>query len=141
MSKFMKFPVLAFALCILASGLASRPVLAATRTASFSVTATVVSSCQVSAPATASGTYTATRPSPTSPVSVTCTRPTPYNVSYSDGPPPSVTKTTQKTAGSEAFHGTGSRSSRADTASGQSKGEKHDAPGADVDVVTVTVAY
>jgi spore coat protein U-like protein len=102
----MKYASLAFALGFLALGLASRPALAATSTASFSVTVTVVSSCQVSAPATASGTYTGTRANAATPVSVACTNHTPYNVSHSTGLTPSVTEITRKTPGSDTEAGT-----------------------------------
>jgi spore coat protein U-like protein len=86
--------------------LALRPCLAATRTASLSVTATVVSSCQVSVPATASRTYTGTRANVATPVSVACTNPTPYNVSHSTSLTPSVTEITRKTSGSDTEAGT-----------------------------------
>ncbi|MGO9317990.1 MAG: spore coat protein U domain-containing protein [Terracidiphilus sp.] len=98
----MKYITLALSLGFLVSALASRPSLAATRTASLSITATVVSSCQVSAPATAPGTYTAIRANGATSVSVACTYPTPYNVSHSTGLTPSVTEITRKTFGTEA---------------------------------------
>jgi len=103
----MKYITLAFALSFLASALASRPSLAATRTASLSVTVTVVSSCQVSVPSTASGTYTVTRANAATSVSVACTNPTPYNVSHSTGVTPSITEITRKTSGSDTEAGTG----------------------------------
>ena len=108
----MKYTLFALALGFLASGLASRPALAATSTASFSVTATVQSSCQVSAPATASGTYTVTRANASTPVSITCTNPTPYNVGHSTSLTPSVTEITRKTSGSDTEAGTGSGASQ-----------------------------
>jgi spore coat protein U-like protein len=96
----MKYASFAFALCFLASDLASRPALAATATASFSVSATISASCQVSAPASAYGAYTAVMANAASPASVTCTSPTPYSVSYRTELAPSVTVTTWKTAAS-----------------------------------------
>jgi spore coat protein U-like protein len=137
----MKYFTLAFALGFLASALASRPVLAATQTASFSVTVTVVSSCQISAPAIAPGSYTAARANPTSPVSVNCTMPTPYNVSYRTDPAPSVTVTTRKSASPETAPGTSNRFPQPDAASGQPAGAQHDTPGTNADLVTVTITY
>jgi spore coat protein U-like protein len=134
----MKYTTLAVALGFMASALA---VLAATQTASFSVTATVVSSCQISAPATASRSYIATRASSASPASINCTMPTPYNVSYSTGPAPSVTVTTRKAAGPEAAPGTGNKSPPSDAISGQPAEAQHDTPGTNADLVTVTVTY
>jgi len=134
----MKYTTLAVALGFMASALA---VLAATQTASFSVTATVVSSCQISTPATASRSYTAARVSPASPVSINCTMPTPYNVSYSTSPAPSVTVTTRKTAGPETTSGTSNRFSPLDAISGQPAEAQHDTPGTNADLVTVTVTY
>jgi len=137
----MKYSTLVFALGLLASALASRPDIAATLTASFSVTATVNSSCQVSAPATASRSYTTARANPASSVSVNCTNPTPYNVSYSSGPAPSITTTMRKTAGSETVPGNGNGSPQPGAAFGQPAGARHDVPGANADLVTITVTY
>jgi len=77
----MKIALFGFAMGFLAMGLTSSSALAATSTASFSVTATVVSDCQASVPATAFGAYQSSRAA----VSVTCTNPTTYNVSLSSG--------------------------------------------------------
>lgn len=162
----MKFASLIFALCFLASALASRPALAATATASFSVTATVLASCQVSAPASAYGANTAARVNAASPASVTCTSPTPYNVSLSAELAPSVTVTTRKTAGSatdspgsallpNSAHtaslgrvaGTGSVAGTARGSSlpyagnGRTAWPQNIAPGAFADSVTVTITY
>jgi spore coat protein U-like protein len=162
----MKFASLIFALCFLASTLASRPALAATATASFSVTATVVSSCQASTPATAFGANTAARVNAASPASVTCTSPTPYNVSLSAELAPSVTVTTRRTAGpasdspgsallpDSAHTGNWGRTASAGTVAGTARGpsqprdgygrtawSQYVAPGAFADSVTVTVTY
>ena len=94
----MKLASVAFALGFLASGFASKPALAATLSSSFSVSVTIVSSCRASAPATAFGAYTAAGVNATSPASITCTSPTPYNVSLSAELVPSAIATTQKTA-------------------------------------------
>ena|ERR1039458_5746567 len=108
----MKYITLAFALGFLASALASRPSLAATRTASLSVTATVVSSCQVSVPAAAPRTYTVTRANAATPVSIACTNPTPYHVSHSASLTPSLTEITRKTSGSDTEAGTSNGASQ-----------------------------
>ena len=76
----MKSASFAVALGLLLSGLGLRPAFAATATASFGVTATVQSACQASAPSTAFGSYATPERSA---VSVSCTIPTPYNVSSS----------------------------------------------------------
>jgi spore coat protein U-like protein len=65
-----------------------------------------MSSCQVSAPATAPGTYTAIRANAATSVSVACTNPTPYNVRHSTNLTPSVTEITRKTSGSDTEAGT-----------------------------------
>ena len=137
----MKYTSLAFTLGFLASALASRPVLAATQTALLSVSATVVSSCRISAPATASTSYTAARANPASPVSVNCTMPTPYNVSYSTGPAPNVTMTTRKRTDTETEPGTSHVTPKPDAAFGQPAGAQHDTPGTNADLVTVTITY
>jgi spore coat protein U-like protein len=65
-----------------------------------------VSSCQVSAPATAPGTSRSIRANAATSISVACTYPTPYNVSHSTGLTPSVTEITRKTSGSDTEAGT-----------------------------------
>jgi spore coat protein U-like protein len=125
-----------------------------------------VSSCQVSTTATASGTYAVTRANVATSVSVACTNPTPYNVSYSTELAPSVSVTTRKTAGSasdspghvpfsDSAHtgiwdrtadagtvaGTGSGSFQLYAGYGQSARAQHVAPGAFADTVTVTITY
>jgi spore coat protein U-like protein len=77
----MRTAQFAFALGFLVLNLAEMRALAATSTASFSVTATVQSTCLVSAPAAAFGPHTAaTLTATTSHVSVSCTLPTSYSV-------------------------------------------------------------
>jgi len=77
----MKRLSVAFALVLLGAGTASKPAPAATSTASFTVSATVVSSCQASPPsAAAHGTFSASMTNAASAVAVTCTLPTPYSV-------------------------------------------------------------
>jgi spore coat protein U-like protein len=165
-AKAMKYASIAFVLGFLALGLASRPALAATQTASFSVTVTVVSSCRASAPATAFGTYTAAGVNATSPASVACTSPTPYNVSLSAELVPSAIATTQKTtvsasdslnhallldsahtvnsgrtAGADTVAGTGSGSFKPNAFYRQAAGAQLVASGAFADSVMVTVTY
>ena len=76
----MKYASFAFALGFLASGLASRPVLAATRTASFGVSVTVADNCLTVTKPPASGLYPASAANPASAVSVHCAVGTPYTV-------------------------------------------------------------
>jgi len=137
----MKYITLAFALGLLASALASTPALAATATASFSVSATVLSSCQVSAPATAYGVFTAARATAASPASVICTSPTPYNASLSAELTPSVTVTTRKTAGAGTLPRTGNGPSQQRNSNGRTAWSQYVAPGAFADSVTVTITY
>ena len=137
----MKYASFAFALCFLASDLASRPALAATATASFSVSATISASCQVSAPASAYGAYTAVMANAASPASVTCTSPTPYSVSYRTELAPSVTVTTRKTAGAGTLPRTGNGPSQQRNSNGRTAWSQYVAPGAFADSVTVTITY
>jgi spore coat protein U-like protein len=164
--KSMKYALFAFSLGFLASGLGSRPVLAATSIASFAVTATVQAGCQVSAPATAFGIYTTAGANATSAVSVACTHPTAYSVDLSAGLAPGDTATAQKmrgpvsalldyrllsdyartvnwgrTAGTDTVTGTGNGSSPAHAVFGQTVGAQYVAPGAYADTITVTVTY
>ncbi len=137
----MRCTGLTFALSLIVTELAPYPVLAATQTALLSVTATVVSSCQISAHLTASTSYIAARAYPASPVSVICTMPTPYDVSYSAGAAPSVTVTTRKAASPEAALGTGNKTPPSDAISGQHAQALHDTPGTNADLITTTVTY
>lgn len=75
----MKFALVKFVFTFLALGMAILPARAATVSASFSVSVTVVSGCQVTAPARV-GASSATRVAASS-VSITCTNPTAYDVS------------------------------------------------------------
>lgn len=73
-----------FALCVLTSGLATRPANAATASASFSVSATVQASCLAAVSATAIRTYAAAADA-ASAVSVACSNSAPYSVSLDSG--------------------------------------------------------
>lgn len=156
----MRFASLAIALGFLASGLALRPALAATSTASFAVTATVLSSCQASAPVAAFGSDPTARRSP---VSVTCNLPSPYNVSLSAALSARVaaemsgsgkillnnallsysahTLGRVRRAGTETTAGMGSGSSQAQAFSSQTVQERHVSSGAFADAITVTITY
>jgi spore coat protein U-like protein len=159
----MKNASFALALGFLVSSLASTPVLAATSTASFGVSAMVLASCQASAPATAFGTYTAGGKNATSNVSVTCTNPVPYNISPEEGV---MTGATRKMTGSasallggsllpdtahtvnwgrkvvtDAVLRTGNSSFQPRTQYGQTAGVRQMVPAEYADSVTVTVTY
>jgi spore coat protein U-like protein len=88
------------ALGVLALGLALRPALAATATASFTVSATVVSGCQATPNTQSFKSYTAATANATSTISVTCDRPTPYVVSLDSTVAPSESATIGKVTGS-----------------------------------------
>ena len=156
----MKFARLAIALSFLASSLSSIPTLAATSSASFAVSVTVQSACQASAPAVAFG----NRPiAGSSPVSVSCTLPTAYDVSLSATLSGGATeqaaspiKTMQiyklladaahtykrdRIAGTETLARAGTESSNSATLYRQTALTQGVAYGAFADAVTVTVTY
>ena len=91
-------PVFAFG--FLVSGLALSPALAATATATFTVSATVVSGCQATPNTQGFNSYAAATANATSAISVTCTRPTPYEVSLSTEVVPDHSATIAKATGS-----------------------------------------
>jgi len=81
-------------------GFASTPASATTTvTTTFGVSATVQSTCLISATALAFGTYTGVVDNATSTVTVTCTNTTAYNVALSPGLFSGATVTTRKMAG------------------------------------------
>jgi spore coat protein U-like protein len=86
----------AFALGLLASGLALRPVLAATPTASFAVSAIVQATCLVSASTLTLDSYRGAVVNTTSMVSVDCTNSTPYSVGLSVGQGNGSTRATRE---------------------------------------------
>jgi spore coat protein U-like protein len=159
----MKYSAMAFALGFVALNLFSRPALAATSTASISVSATVLAACQVSAPATAFGTYSVAGASATSALSVSCTMPTPYNVSLSagvtagsirtlNGPVPALmsrallpdsghTANSGRVVASDAGIGTSSGSSRPESADAPTEWARYLAPGAFADAIAVNITY
>jgi spore coat protein U-like protein len=150
----------------LAFGLAPRPAVAATASASFGVSATVQATCLVSASAVTSGIYPGAVLNATSGVSVTCTKPTPYNVGLSSGPAPGAAVVTQKmsgsgsgllayalasnsqgrvnwgqTVGADTAAGTGNGSPQTLSAQGQVSGGQHVASIGYGDTITVSVTY
>jgi spore coat protein U-like protein len=162
----MKSIFTVFALGILASCLALRPALAATKTASFSVTATVQASCLASANTGALGTYTSVGANATSLVSVACDNATPYNVDLSarlatdatvttrmmDGPSPAMlgnvllpdsahSVAAGRTVGTHALAATSNGSTQRLTVNGQTIAAPYVAPGEHAEAVIVTVTY
>lgn len=96
----MKSTAAVFALVLLASVLALRPAGAATASALFGVSATVQVSCQAAAPAMAVRSNTGAAANATSPVSVTCSKSAPYNVSLNAGMASSATAAIREMTGS-----------------------------------------
>ncbi len=95
----IKFASSAFALCFLAWGLASTPILAATPTTSLAVTAMVQAGCLISATAIPLGGYPAAVESAKPEFSVTCSNPTAYIVEVSAGLNSSATVPTRRITG------------------------------------------
>lgn len=154
----MRFLSFAMVLGILLSSPFSKPALAATSTASFGVSAMVQSACQASTPVSAFGNYANAGRSP---VSVTCTNPTPYNISLSaDLTTPAILQMigTDKVFpdyvlllasaygqrvrdGAATISGSASGSHQGYAVYGQSAHAWHVSSGAFADVVTVTITY
>lgn len=165
--KLAKFTsIFSAPLAVLALGLASVPGFASTATTTFAVTATVQSTCIVSATAMAFGTYTGVVANATSVVTVTCTNTTPYNVGLNPGLATGATVTTRKmtgpgaallgyalysdsarsvnwgqTVGTDTVTGTGNGSGQALTVYGAVAAGQYVAPGAYADTITATVTY
>jgi spore coat protein U-like protein len=87
----MKHASIVSGLVLMMLGLAFRPALAATSTASFNVTATVVDTCSIGSTSATFGAYVAAMADPTSAVSVQCILKTPYNVSLRAGQAAAIT--------------------------------------------------
>ena len=158
---------LAASIAVLTLGLASTSASATTTvTTTFGVSATVQSTCLISATALAFGTYTGAVDNATSTVSVTCTNTTPYNVSLNAGTSTGATVTTRKmtgpssallnyslfsnsgmttswgnTIGTDTVTGTGNGSSQAITVYGQIPASQYVTPGSYADTITATVTY
>lgn len=153
----MRFASYAIALPFLVWSLTANPAFAATSSASFEVSVTVVSSCQASAPSAAFGNYSGAAGSP---VSVSCTYPTAYSVSLSAPLMPSPARTAVSDKAllnsallSNAEHNLlrgrlagaysvwGARPSQTPEAYGQNADPQYVASGAFADSVMVTVSY
>ena len=94
--------LLAFIFGFLVSGLTLRPALAATATATFTVSATVVSGCQATPNTQAFSSYAAATTNATSTISVTCTQSTPYVVSLATEVVPDHSSTITKVTSSKS---------------------------------------
>ncbi len=137
-----------------------------TATTQFSVTASVVKDCTVSATNLAFGSYTGALVNSTSTVSVTCTSTTPYDVGLSAGLAIGATVTNRSMTGpgSALLHyslfsnsgrttnwgntsatnwvtGTGNGSAQALTVYGQIPAAQYMTPGSYTDTITVSVTY
>ncbi len=137
-----------------------------TVTAPFSVTATIVKSCTVSATNLAFGNYTGAVKNSTSTVSVTCTNTTPYTVGLNAGTATGATVTNRSMTGpasallhyslfsnsgrttnwgnTSATHwvsGTGNGIAQPLTVYGQIPAAQYVTPGSYSDTITVSVAY
>jgi spore coat protein U-like protein len=165
-SNPLRSGISAAALCALALGLVARPASATTVTTTFAVTATVQSTCLVSATAMAFGTYTGALATSTSTVSVTCSNTTPYNIGLSAGLATSATVTTRamtgpgaatltyglfqdsghstnwgQTVSTDTVAGTGNGAAQAITVYGQAAAGQYVAPGSYADTITATITY
>ena len=136
-----------------------------TVTAQFSVTATIVKDCTVSAGNLAFGNYTGAVKTATSSVSVTCTSGTAYTVGLSAGLASGATVTTRQmqngtallnyglftnsghitnwgnTSGTNWVSGSGSGSAQGITVYGQIPATQYVKPGSYTDTITVSVTY
>ncbi len=139
---------------------------ASTATTTFGVSATVQSTCLISATSLAFGTYTGTAVNSTSTVSVTCTNTTTYNVGLNAGLASGATVTTRKmtgpllsmlayslysdsarsvnwgqTVGIDTVSGTGNGSAQSLTVYGLLPATQYVNPGNYTDTITATVTY
>lgn len=164
--KYLRSYLATLAFAALALGPGGLFAHAATATTTFGVSATVQSTCLVSATSLAFGTYTGVASTSTSTVSATCTNTTPYNVGLSAGTATGATVTTRKmtgpssavlsyaiyqdsarttnwgqTVGTDTIAGTGNGSAQVITVYGQIPAGQYVAPGAYADTITATVSY
>ncbi len=139
---------------------------ASTATTTFGVSATVQSTCLISATSLAFGTYTGTAVNSTSTVSVTCTNTTTYNVGLNAGLASGATVTTRKmtgpsssllayslysdsarsvnwgqTVGTDTVSGTGNGSAQSLTVYGLLPAAQYVNPGSYTDTITATITY
>jgi len=164
LSHSLKSNLSAGVLGVLALGLGSTSVFAATATTTFAVTATVQATCTVSASVMAFGTYTTVVSNSTSTVTVTCTNSTPYTVGLDAGLATGATVTTRQMKNGAALlnyalftdsghvtnwgnttgswvAGTGNGNAQALTVYGQVAASQFVTPGAYTDTITATVTY
>ena len=166
----MRLATFAIAFGFMALGFTSQPSLAATSSASFGVSATVQSTCQASTPASAFGGYSTPASAfggystvRTSPVAVSCTYLTPYDVSLSAALPaseianvidpsktllinplrltPARTSRRVQFTGSDAMTRTDNRSTALHSGYALALGTRSVASGAFADAITITVTY
>lgn len=147
-------------LAIVALGLASAPVQAATATATIAVSATVQATCSVSATALVFGNYTTVVNANTATVSVTCTNTTPYTLGLNAGLGTGATTTNRYMMNgaillsyglfTDAAHTTnfatlasanGTGNPVVTTVYGQIPAAQYVTPGAYTDQITATVTY
>ncbi|WP_432207758.1 Csu type fimbrial protein [Burkholderia pyrrocinia] len=141
------------------------PAVAATATATMAVTATVDSTCLITATPLAFGAYAGTQTDATSTLSVTCSNTTPYNVGLDAGLATGATVTSRamtitgasllyslfqdagrttnwgNTVGTDTVAGTGTGSAQALTVYGRIAAGQFVTPGAYTDTITATVTY
>jgi spore coat protein U-like protein len=142
------------------------PAVAATATATMAVTATVDSTCLISATPLAFGAYAGTQTDATSTLTVTCSNTTPYNVGLDAGLATGATVTSRamtgpasatlayalfqettrttnwgNTVGTDTVAGTGNGSAQGLTVYGRVAAGQFVTPGAYSDTITATVTY
>lgn len=150
----------------LATGISPSPVVAATSTATFQVSANVTATCLISATNLAFGAYSGAVANASSTVSVTCTNTTPYNVGLDAGTSSGSTVATRKmtgpggallayslsrdsahtlnwgnTVGTDTQTGSGSGSAQTLTVYGQVAANQFVAAGNYTDTITATITY
>lgn len=149
-----------------AMGLPAVPVMAATATSTFQVTATVTATCLIAANPLAFGAYTGTVSNASTTISVTCTNTTPYNIGLDAGTSSGATVSARKmtgpasatlgyglfrdsahtqnwgnTIGTDTQTGTGNGSAQSLTVFGQIAAGQFVAPGSYSDTITATITY
>lgn len=164
----MKKAIFSYALTaagVLALGIAPTVANAATNTTTFTVSANVQSTCAISVPALPFGNYTGSQLNVSTPVTVTCTNTTPYNVGLDAGATTGATTTTRQmlngttklnyilfqdsgqtknwgnTNGTDTVAGTGSGAAQTLTIYGRIPAGQYVTPLAFTDTVTATITY
>jgi spore coat protein U-like protein len=141
------------------------PAVAATATATMTVSATVDATCLITATPLAFGAYAGTQTDATSTLSVTCSNTTPYNVGLDAGLATGATVTSRamtitgasllyslfqdagrttnwgNTVGTDTVAGTGTGSAQTLTVYGRIEAGQFVTPGAYTDTITATVTY